>query len=76
MEKELAILHLVQHPNIIDLLYVFQDQMNIYFVTEYVQGGDLYQVLTVQHRFLEQDAKHMFGQLADALAWCHAHHIW
>ncbi|KAI8137338.1 kinase-like domain-containing protein [Fennellomyces sp. T-0311] len=75
VERELAILQLIHHPHLISLLQVLQDSTYVYFITEYVGGGELYHVLAGQGRLTETDARTLFIQLATALAWCHAHHI-
>lgn len=78
VERELAVLQLLYHPNLIELYKVLQDEKNIYFITEYVPGGELYYILSDKkdHLLSEVEAKDIFKQIASALAWCHAHHIW
>ena len=76
VERELAILQLLHHPHLITLKQVLQDSIYVYFVTEYVDGGELYHVLARQGRLDESEARILFIQLATAVTWCHAHHIW
>lgn len=76
VQRELAILHLLHHPHVVHLRQVLQDTNHVYFVMDYVDGGELYHVLTEHGRLAETKAKHLFGQLASALIWCHSHHIW
>jgi serine/threonine protein kinase len=78
VERELAVLQLLDHPHLVELRHVMQDTMNVYFVMEYMNGGDLYQVLSSQvcGRLSEYQARSYFGQLVGALTWCHTHHIW
>ncbi|KAG2212534.1 hypothetical protein INT45_009252 [Circinella minor] len=75
VERELAILQLIHHPHLITLKQVLQDSDYVYFVTEYVDGGELYHVLAGQGRLVESEARVLFIQLATAVAWCHTHHI-
>ncbi|KAI8991854.1 kinase-like domain-containing protein [Mycotypha africana] len=77
VERELAVLQLLHHPNLINLYQVLQDEQNIYFITEYVPGGELYYLLSERHdrRLSELEAKDIFSQIASALAWCHSRHI-
>ncbi|KAJ8663056.1 hypothetical protein O0I10_001233 [Lichtheimia ornata] len=75
VQRELAVLQLLHHPHLVDLRQVLQDASNVYFVMEYVEGGELFQVLSERGRLSEPDARHLFRQLTTALAWCHAHHI-
>ncbi|KAI9319475.1 kinase-like domain-containing protein [Dichotomocladium elegans] len=75
VQREAAILQLVHHPNIVHLEHVFQDRQTVYFVMEYVQGGELFDILSRKGRMAEPDARNLFSQLTAALSWCHAHHI-
>lgn len=76
VERELAVLQLLHHPNLIDLHQVLQDQQNVYFVTEYVAGGELFYFIHNKGRLSESEAKDIFVQIAKALSWCHARNIW
>ncbi|KAI8879680.1 kinase-like protein [Backusella circina FSU 941] len=75
VERELAILQLLHHPHLIELYQVLQDNENIYFVTEYVSGGELFFLLKKQSKVPEVEARAIFVQIVNALAWCHSHHI-
>lgn len=76
VERELAILQLLHHPNLIELYQILQDDQNIYFITEHVPGGELYHFLNEQSALSEPEARRIFSQIANALAWCHTRHIW
>ncbi|KAK4518797.1 uncharacterized protein ATC70_009020 [Mucor velutinosus] len=78
VERELAVLQLLNHPHLINMYQILQDLNNIYFITEYVPGGELYHVLSdkKEGRIPEIKARELFFQIASALAWCHARHIW
>ncbi|KAI9314212.1 kinase-like domain-containing protein [Dichotomocladium elegans] len=75
LQRELAVLQLLHHPHLVDLRQVLQDSSNVYFVMEYLEGGELFQVLAERGRLPESEARHLFRQLTTALSWCHAHHI-
>ncbi|ORY97291.1 kinase-like domain-containing protein [Syncephalastrum racemosum] len=76
IERELAVLQLLDHPHLIDLKHVLQDRHHIYFIMEYVEGGELLNVLYDAKTGLpESQVRALFVQLATGLAWCHAHHI-
>ncbi|KAI8986591.1 kinase-like domain-containing protein [Pilobolus umbonatus] len=75
VQRELAILQLLNHPYLIDLIQVLQDATYVYFVTEYLEGGELFHLLTEHGRLSEPDTRHIFVQLANAINWCHTHHI-
>ncbi|KAI8144591.1 kinase-like domain-containing protein [Fennellomyces sp. T-0311] len=75
VQRELAVLQLLHHPHLVDLRQVLQDSANVYFVMEYMEGGELFQVLSNRGKLPEDEARQLFRQLTTALAWCHAHHI-
>ena len=43
--REIEILKMCQHPNIIRLLDIFENQDYIYIVMEYLKGGDFFSYL-------------------------------
>jgi len=43
--NEIEILKVCQHPSIIRLLDIFENEVNIYLVMEYMKGGDLFDYL-------------------------------
>ncbi|KAG0172312.1 hypothetical protein DFQ30_010724 [Apophysomyces sp. BC1015] len=75
VQRELAILQLLHHPHLVELRHVLQDSTNVYFVMEYMAGGELFHALTNRGKFPEVEARALFLQIISALSWCHAHHI-
>ncbi|ORZ24328.1 kinase-like domain-containing protein [Absidia repens] len=75
VQRELAVLQLLHHPHLVELKQVLQDSSYVYFVMEYLEGGELFQVLAEKGKFKESDARALFHQMVSGLAWCHAHHI-
>ncbi|KAI9469852.1 MAG: kinase-like domain-containing protein [Benjaminiella poitrasii] len=75
VQRELAVLQLLHHPHLVRLRQVLQDNSHVYFVMDYVEGGELFHVLANRGRLPESEARHLFSQLVSALAWCHSHHI-
>ncbi|CAO3589543.1 unnamed protein product [Absidia cylindrospora] len=75
VQRELAILQLLHHPHLVELKQVLQDSSYVYFVMEYLEGGELFHILAERGKFKESDARRLFYQMVSSLAWCHAHHI-
>ncbi|PHZ16459.1 Pkinase-domain-containing protein [Rhizopus microsporus ATCC 52813] len=75
VQRELAVLQLLHHPHLVDLHQVLQDTSYVYFVMEYLEGGELFHYLAERGRLQESEARMLFVQLVTALNWCHAHHI-
>jgi calcium-dependent protein kinase len=60
------------HPNILRLYEVFEDKHKIYLVTEYCDGGELFDEIVKREKFNENDAAHIIKQLLSAVVYCHA----
>nr|XP_018680429.1 PREDICTED: CBL-interacting serine/threonine-protein kinase 12-like [Musa acuminata subsp. malaccensis] len=71
IKREIAILRRVRHPYIVQLHEVMATRIRIYFVMEYVRGGDLFSRVA-KGRTLEDAARRYFQQLVSAVAFCHA----
>ena len=56
-KAEKLILQHVNHPFLVGLEYAFQTPEKLYFVMEFMQGGELFQHLRNQKRFNEEQAK-------------------
>lgn len=53
---EIEVMRQLDHPNIVRLYEVFQDDKRFYLVTELCQGGELFEEITKKSSFSEQDA--------------------
>ena len=51
---EKHILWTANHPFIIQMAYVFQNETRIYFLLDFVRGGELFKHLSIKKRFTEQ----------------------
>ena len=56
-ELERLIMHTNEHPNLIKMEACFQNEENIFFVMELVQGGDLSSLQDKYKRFNENIVK-------------------
>ncbi|OQV15399.1 Serine/threonine-protein kinase LATS1 [Hypsibius exemplaris] len=75
VRAERDILAEASHSNIpwlVKLFYSFQDDLNLYFVMEYVPGGDLMTVLQIKGLFEEPLARFYTAELVCAIASVHA----
>lgn len=75
IEREVAILKLVQHPNVLSLLDIWENRAEIYMVTEYIQNGDLFEYINNHGPLCEQEAVFYFRQMMSALEYCHTFNI-
>ena len=71
IKREISILRRVRHPNIVQLFEVMATKTKIYFVMEYVRGGELFNKVA-KGRLKEEVARNYFQQLVSAVEFCHA----
>ncbi|EAA34556.3 Pkinase-domain-containing protein [Neurospora crassa] len=75
IEREVAILKLIQHPNIIKLHDIWENRQDIYLVTEYVEKGDLFDFINWNGSLNEEEAIFYYRQIMSALEYCHSFNI-
>ena len=71
MRKEKNILESLIHPNIVRYIDYYEDKKNYYLLEELVDAGDLFDVLSRQHKYNEHDAKILALQLIKAVQYIH-----
>ena len=75
IQREISILKKVDHPNIIKLYEVFEDDKYIYLIMEQCKGGELFDKIInhIQKKkmFSEKEAASIFYQVISSLSYCH-----
>ncbi|XP_023732980.1 CBL-interacting serine/threonine-protein kinase 12 [Lactuca sativa] len=71
IKREISILRRVRHPNIVQLFEVMATKTKIFFVMEYVKGGELFGKVA-KGRLKEEMARKYFQQLISAVGFCHS----
>ncbi|CAK88109.1 unnamed protein product (macronuclear) [Paramecium tetraurelia] len=74
-KREIDILRAMDHPNIIKLYETYEDQRNVYLVTELCEGGELFDRIMDKGYFNEAEAHAIFLQIIQALNYCHSNGI-
>ncbi|XP_044471535.1 CBL-interacting serine/threonine-protein kinase 24-like isoform X1 [Mangifera indica] len=72
IKREISIMKIVRHPNIVRLHEVLASRTKIYIILEFVTGGELLDKIFRQGRLSENDCRRCFQQLIDAVAHCHS----
>ncbi|KAH9761791.1 CBL-interacting serine/threonine-protein kinase 24 [Citrus sinensis] len=72
IKREISIMKIVRHPNIVRLHEVLASRTKVYIILEFVTGGELFDKIVHQGRLLENDCRRYFQQLIDAVAHCHS----
>ncbi|KAK6927177.1 NAF domain [Dillenia turbinata] len=75
IKREISVMRLVKHPNIVQLYEVMATKMKIYFVLEYAKGGELFNKVT-KGRLREEVARKYFQQLISAVDFCHSRGVY
>ncbi|CAG9324084.1 CDPK1_39 [Blepharisma stoltei] len=73
--QEVEILKDLDHPNILKIYEVIEDDISLYIVTELCTGGELFDRIISQHRFYENTAASYMYQIVSALMYCHQNGI-
>ncbi|KAF3666739.1 CBL-interacting serine/threonine-protein kinase 11 [Capsicum chacoense] len=71
IEREVCIMRQLQHPYIVKLHEVLATKTKIYFIMEYVKGGELFNLIANKSRFSEDLSRKCFQQLISAVNYCH-----
>ncbi|KAJ8768121.1 hypothetical protein K2173_021061 [Erythroxylum novogranatense] len=72
IKREISIMKIVRHPNIVRLHEVLSSHTKIYIVLEFVTGGELFDRIVHRGRLPENEARRYFQQLIDAVSHCHS----
>lgn len=72
IEREIIIMKLLTHPNVLRLYDVWETSKNLYLVLEYVEGGELFDLLVERGPLQEFEAIKYFRQIVLGTAYCHA----
>ena len=76
VEREIAIMKLIEHQNVLSLYDVYENRKYLYLVLEHVSGGELFDYLVKKGRLTPKEARRFFRQIISALDFCHSHSIW
>jgi calcium-dependent protein kinase len=75
LKREIDILQQCDHPNIIKLVEVHEDEKFIHLVQELCTGGELFDRIIAAGHYTEHDAKKLMFKLLGAVNHCHAKDI-
>ena len=73
--NEINVLSKLSHPNIMQIYEIFDDNTNIYIVSEYCKGGELFEIISTKGNFSEKDACVIMKQLMSAICYSHQNNI-
>ncbi|KAL6640561.1 hypothetical protein ACP70R_021684 [Stipagrostis hirtigluma subsp. patula] len=76
IRREITTMRLVEHKNIVQLHEVMATRNYIYFVMEYVRGGELFDKIEKSGKLTEAAAHKYFQQLISAVDYCHSRGVY
>ncbi|KVH88847.1 CBL-interacting serine/threonine-protein kinase 6-like [Cynara cardunculus var. scolymus] len=75
IKREISVMKMVRHPNIVELYEVMASKSKIYFAMELVRGGELFSKIA-KGRLREDVARSYFQQLISAVDFCHSRGVY
>ncbi|KAL7012969.1 hypothetical protein ACKWTF_015120 [Chironomus riparius] len=73
--REVRIMKMLDHPNIVKLFQVIQTDKTLYLVMEYASGGEVFDYLVMHGRMKEKEARAKFRQIVSAVQYLHQKRI-
>lgn len=75
IEREITIMKLIQHPNVMQLHDVYETDKELFLILEHIEGGELFDYLVKKGRLSEGEALMFFQQIIFGVDFCHKHLI-
>ena len=73
--NEIAILKVLDHPNILKLYEFFEDSQNYYLVTDYLNGGELLDYILKNKVLSETETAKYIKQVLESVSYLHSNNI-
>jgi hypothetical protein len=75
LQSEISVLKRVRHPNVISLRAISETPSELFLITEFAEGGELFEEIVKRQRFGENDACFVVHQLCLAMEYLHSMNI-
>ncbi|CAH8312452.1 unnamed protein product [Eruca vesicaria subsp. sativa] len=75
IKREISVMSLAKHPNVVNLHEVMATKTKIYLILEYCKGGELFKKM-VKGKLAENVAWKYFHQLINAVDYCHSREVY
>lgn len=70
--NEIHVLSQLDHPNIIRIFEYYESENSLYIITEYLDGGELFDKISEKECFGEEEAKKIMNQIIGAVVYMHS----
>ena len=71
VKREIKLLKIFVHPHIIRLFEIIYTKSDIFMVTEYIDGGELFEYVVENGRLSEGESRKFFQQMVSGVDYCH-----
>ncbi|KAJ0228770.1 CBL-interacting serine/threonine-protein kinase 10 [Hirschfeldia incana] len=75
IKREISVMRIAKHPNVVELYEVMATKTRIYFVMEYCKGGELFNKVA-KGKLRDDVAWKYFHQLINAVDFCHSRGVY
>eukprot|EP01107_Rhizomastix_libera_P017271 TRINITY_DN795_c0_g1_i2.p1 TRINITY_DN795_c0_g1~~TRINITY_DN795_c0_g1_i2.p1 ORF type:complete len:726 (-),score=207.14 TRINITY_DN795_c0_g1_i2:87-2231(-) len=75
VEREIAVLKVLDHPNVVKLYEVYETSKYLFLITEYIDGGELFDYIISKGCLEAPEALKFFQMLIHGVDYCHSNHI-
>lgn len=77
--NEIEVLNRIDHPNVVKLVEIFEDEKNFYMVLELMRGGSLQSRITSMRdngqKLSEKEIAMIIYPIVDAMEYCHYNNV-
>ena len=75
VKRELEIIPKFNHPNVIHVKCIFEDENNYYIIMDYCENGELFDYIVKHHVLTEDETALFFYQLINGVEHIHSKHV-
>eukprot|EP00344_Euplotes_crassus_P008779 CAMPEP_0196995390 /NCGR_PEP_ID=MMETSP1380-20130617/1517_1 /TAXON_ID=5936 /ORGANISM="Euplotes crassus, Strain CT5" /LENGTH=173 /DNA_ID=CAMNT_0042411047 /DNA_START=12 /DNA_END=533 /DNA_ORIENTATION=- len=75
LKTEVQILQGIDHPNVVKMIEVFDEEDFLYIVLELMTGGELFDRIVEKESYSEMEAADTIRPIVDAIRYCHENNI-
>lgn len=69
--REIHILKIIRHPNLIQLYEIIETSKQLYLITEYAENGELFDYIVAHSKVKEKEACKLFQQILSGIEYIH-----
>ena len=69
--REIHILRRIRHPNIIQLYDIIETKRQLFLITEYAKGGELFDYIVKKQKLEEKEACKFFQEIISGIEYVH-----